>query len=219
MQIQEGGGSCQCELSPKNYWKAYPDFQKERGIQKWAEIVVEKVEKDQEQHKKTIIWIKGTAVKFHKSSVTYWAKAVLQPKNKQQFAAITQSVGIADQEITSVLKLLYFAFTTKPISNYLIPLSLFNIGSKIADDSSQIYFLRHIRRTFFLVFISADCNWWLWNCIQRNMENLPIKRSFFLAFISADCNHWLWNKIKITLLNISVIGGGRVDVKFFENLQ
>ena len=40
-----------------------------------------KVEKDQEQHKKTIIWIKGRAVKFHKSSITYWAKAVLQPKN------------------------------------------------------------------------------------------------------------------------------------------
>ena len=126
----------------------------------------------------------------------------MQSKNKQQFAAITQSVGITDQEINSVLKLLYFAFTTKSISNYLISLSLLNIGSKIADDSSQIYFLRHIRRTFFLVFISADCNSWLWNCIQRNMENLQIKRSFFLAFISADNNHWLWNKTKITQFNI-----------------
>ena len=55
-----------------------------------------KVEKDQEQHKKTIIWIKGRAVKFHKSSITYWAKAVLQPKNKQQAESFTQSVGITD---------------------------------------------------------------------------------------------------------------------------
>ena len=31
---------------------------------------------------------------------------------------------------------------------------------------------------------------------------------FFLAFISADSNHWLWNKINITLFNIFVIGGG-----------
>ena len=69
-----------------------------------------KVEKDQEQHKKTIIWIKGTAAKFHKSSITYLAKAVLQPKNKQQSAAITQSVGITDQEITSVFKLLCFYY-------------------------------------------------------------------------------------------------------------
>ena len=76
-----------------------------------------KVEKDQEQHKTTIIWIKDRAVKFHKPSITYWARAVLQPKNKQQSAAITQSVGITDQEITSVFKLLYFAFTIKQISN------------------------------------------------------------------------------------------------------
>ena len=40
MQIGEGGGSCQCERAPINYWKAYPDLQKERGIQKWAGIVV-----------------------------------------------------------------------------------------------------------------------------------------------------------------------------------
>ena len=76
-----------------------------------------KAEKDQEQHKKTIIWIKGRAVKFHKFSITYWAKAVLQPKNKQQSAAMTQPVGITDQEITSVFKLLYFAFTIKQISD------------------------------------------------------------------------------------------------------
>ena len=40
MQIGEEQGSCQCERSPISYWKAYPDLQKERGIQKWAGIVV-----------------------------------------------------------------------------------------------------------------------------------------------------------------------------------
>ena len=54
------------------------------GRELWLEV-----EKDQEQHKKTIIWIKGRAMKFHKSSITYWEKAALQPKNKQQSAAIT----------------------------------------------------------------------------------------------------------------------------------
>ena len=68
------------------------------------------------------------------------AKAVLQPKNKQQSAAITQSVGITDQKITSVFKLLYFVFTINQISNQLIPLNLLHIGSEIADYSSQMYF-------------------------------------------------------------------------------
>ena len=40
MQIGEGGGSCHCERSRINYWKAYPDLQKETGIQKSAGIVV-----------------------------------------------------------------------------------------------------------------------------------------------------------------------------------
>ena len=40
MQIGEEQGSCQCERSPISYWKAYPDLQKGRGIQKWAGIVV-----------------------------------------------------------------------------------------------------------------------------------------------------------------------------------
>ena len=55
-------------------------------------------------------------MKFHKSSITYSVKAVLQPK-KQQSAAITQSLGITDQEIASVFKLLYFTFIIKQISN------------------------------------------------------------------------------------------------------
>ena len=91
MQIRKGGGSRQCEPLPINYWKAYQDLQKERRIQKWKYRLQKlwlKVEKDQEQHKNTIIWIKRRAVKFHKSSITYWEKAILQPKNKQQPAAI-----------------------------------------------------------------------------------------------------------------------------------
>ena len=76
-------------------------------------------------------------------------------------------------------------------------------------------FWRHIRIRFLPVFISADCNWWLWKCTKGNMRNLQIRRTFFLAFISADSNNWLWNKIKITLFNIFVIGGGRVTGKFW----
>ena len=43
---------------------------------------------------------------FHKFSVSFWAKPVLQPKNKQQSITITEPVGITDQDITSVFKLL-----------------------------------------------------------------------------------------------------------------
>ena len=106
IQIGEGGGSCQCERLPINYWMVYyPDLQKERKYRNGQDLWL-KVEKDEEQHEKTIIWIKGRPVKFHKSSITFWAKAVLQPQNKQQSVAITQSVGITDKEITSVFKLL-----------------------------------------------------------------------------------------------------------------
>ena len=62
-----------------------------------------KVKKGQEQYDKTIIELKGRAAKFHKSSVTFWAKASLQPKNEQNAAATTESMEINDLEITSVL--------------------------------------------------------------------------------------------------------------------
>ena len=67
-----------------------------------------------------------------------------------------------------------------------------------------------------MVFISAGCNWWLWNCIQGNMGNLQIRRTFFLAFIGADSNQWLWNK-KLHFNNFVIGRGGRgkVDVKFW----
>ena len=35
--------------------------------------------------------IKRRAAKFHKSSITFWVKAVSQPKNKQKSAVITVS--------------------------------------------------------------------------------------------------------------------------------
>ena len=38
-----------------------------------------------EQYQKTIIELKGTAPKFHKSSITFEMIAVSQPKNKQVF--------------------------------------------------------------------------------------------------------------------------------------
>ena len=67
-------------LTPINLWKAYPDLQKEKEIQKWR------------------------AEKFHKSSITFWAKNVSQPENKQKSEAITHnSLGITDLEFTSVL--------------------------------------------------------------------------------------------------------------------
>ena len=62
-----------------------------------------KEKKDQEQYKKTIIELKGTALKFHKFSITFWPKAVLQPKNKHKSAVAAQSVNLTDFEITSVL--------------------------------------------------------------------------------------------------------------------
>ena len=62
-----------------------------------------KVEKDQEQYKKTIIELKGRAAKFFKSSTICWAKALSEPKNKQKSAAVTQSMDVTDLEITTVL--------------------------------------------------------------------------------------------------------------------
>ena len=52
---------------------------------------------------KTITELKGRATRFHKLSITFWAKAALQPKNKQKSAAATQSMDITDLEITSAL--------------------------------------------------------------------------------------------------------------------
>ena len=61
-----------------------------------------------EQYEKTIIKLQGRATKFHKSIVTFWAKAKLQPKNKQESAGTTQSMDISDSETTSVLLCLIF---------------------------------------------------------------------------------------------------------------
>ena len=95
-------GSCQCERSPINFRNAYPNLQKEKGIQKWAGIVV-KSGKRSGAVRKVYLLIKRRAAKLHKSSITFWSKAVSHPKNKQMAAAVTQSVDIADLEITSVL--------------------------------------------------------------------------------------------------------------------
>ena len=45
MQIGEGGGSCQYKSSLINYWKAYPNLQKERGIQKCTGTAVKSRER------------------------------------------------------------------------------------------------------------------------------------------------------------------------------
>ena len=54
------------------------------------------MKKDQDQYEKTIIELKGTAAKFYNSSITLWAKAVSQPKNKQKSTAATQSIDITN---------------------------------------------------------------------------------------------------------------------------
>ena len=97
---REEGGLCHFKRAPTNVWKAYPDLQKEKGIQKWARIVV-KGEKRSGTVRKDIE-LKGRAAKFHKSSLTFWAKTFLQPRNKQKSAAVTHSMDITDFGITSV---------------------------------------------------------------------------------------------------------------------
>ena len=62
-----------------------------------------KVKKYQEQYEKTIIELKGKASNFHKFSKIFWAKVISQPKNKQKCTAATQSMGMIDLDITSVL--------------------------------------------------------------------------------------------------------------------
>ena len=74
-------------------WEAYPNLQKEKGIQKWTGIVVKSgktwgtVQKDYHQ-------IGVRTVKCHKSRITLWEKAILQPKKNQKSADIKQSVNI-----------------------------------------------------------------------------------------------------------------------------
>ena len=67
---------------------SYPDLQNGQKFRDRQESWL-KVKKDEEQHKNTIIKLKGTVAKFHKFSITFWANAVLQPKNKQKSAAAT----------------------------------------------------------------------------------------------------------------------------------
>ena len=64
-------------------WEAYPNLQKEKGIQKWTGIVVKSgktwgtIQKDYHQ-------IGGRTAKCHKSRITLWEKAILQPKKKSK---------------------------------------------------------------------------------------------------------------------------------------
>ena len=44
-------------------------------------------------------------------------------------------------------------------------------------------------------------------CIRGNMGNPQISRIFFVAFVGADHNRWLWNYVKITQFTILVRGG------------
>ena len=63
------------------------------------------MKKDQEQQEKTIIKLNMRVARFHKYSITFWAKAASQPKNKRKSAPATQLMGITDLGIISVLLL------------------------------------------------------------------------------------------------------------------
>ena len=79
-------GSYQCEQLPEFLKYLFIQTQtKKKRIQKWIGIVVKSI-KILGTVRKTIIGLKGRAAKFHKSSITFWVKAVLQPKNKQKSA-------------------------------------------------------------------------------------------------------------------------------------
>ena len=70
------------------YRKANPDLRKEKEYRDERELLL-KVKKDQEQYETTFTESKGTAAKFHKLNITFWAKAISQPKYKQKPAAAT----------------------------------------------------------------------------------------------------------------------------------
>ena len=89
------GGLMSMQKFAYKFLKGLSRPSKKKGIQKWAGIVV-KSEKRSGAVRKDYDWIKGRAAKFHKSSTTFWAKAVSQSKNKQKSAAITHSVDITD---------------------------------------------------------------------------------------------------------------------------
>ena len=75
------------------------------------------------------------AAKFHKSSVTFWAKANLQPKNKKKSLVATESMGIADLEISSVLLCSNRFYCQANLK--IIPLNLLNIGSEICRQARK----------------------------------------------------------------------------------
>ena len=50
---REEGGLCHFNRAPTNVWKAYPDLQKEKGLQNEQELWL-KVKKGQEQYEKTL---------------------------------------------------------------------------------------------------------------------------------------------------------------------
>ena len=65
-----------------------PDLQKEKQYRNEQKLWL-KVKKVQEQHEEIIIELKGRAVKFYKSSITFLGKVNLQLKNKQKSTAAT----------------------------------------------------------------------------------------------------------------------------------
>ena len=74
------------------------------------------------RNSRKIIELKGRAAKFHKHSITFWVKAVSQPKNKPKSAAATQSLDVTNLETTSVLLCLncfYYQANLKLINPFM----------------------------------------------------------------------------------------------------
>ena len=72
----------------KRIEKLTQTFEKKKEYRDEKELWL-KVKKDQEQYETTFIELKGTAAKFHKLNITFWAKAISQPKNKKKAAPAT----------------------------------------------------------------------------------------------------------------------------------
>ena len=72
------GANVNANVHPMIFESLIQTFKKKKEYKNGQELWL-KVEKDQEQYEKTIVDLKGIAAKFHKSSITFCAKAVSQP--------------------------------------------------------------------------------------------------------------------------------------------
>ena len=146
-------------------------------------------------------WIKRKATKFHKSSITYWAKTALQPKAgkfccchtvgghnwSRYYFSITLNCFYY-QENFKLINSLKFASYWKQYCRWFKPNLFFSnvVGNKKELGCLNLKYDLFNRNLNSYVSIVTICIW-------GNMGGLQIRRTFFLAFISAVSNQWLWN--------------------------